>query len=366
MTIRLPKYVSGFHDRQGKVRFRFRRDGKSYYFQNAHGTKEFDDEYQYYLSGCTGERVVTKPVIPRSVTDLLQQYYASNDFGGNPDTRARNRAILGRFQALHGHRPVATCPYNKIDAYIASVAIKQPNGTGGPGAAGKAKKQLKRLFKYAIKIGWRHDNPVEHVTRIKTTSTGWHTWTESDITKYRKCHRMGTQARLALEIYLWTGKRRSDGISLGPQHVHGEYLRGRDAKTKKPWRLKMAPALKEAIAAMPENEHLCFITNAYGRPFSHKGFGNRFRKWCDEAGLPHCSAHGIRKAVMRRMAELSVSQAGMKSISLHSDDREVATYTAEANQSLLADSAMQRLVEGENWLIESEGVDNDDDKSLAK
>jgi hypothetical protein len=34
----------------------------------------------------------------------------------------------------------------------------------------------------------------------------------------------------------------------------------------------------------------------FGRPFTSLGFGNRVRAWCDEAGLPHCSSHGVRKA----------------------------------------------------------------------
>ncbi len=365
MTIKLPKYVSGFEDRHGKIRLRFRRAGISRYFENAYGTKEFTAEYEHYLSGDIGNRATARSIIPRSIDDLVRQYYSSNDFGGNPDTKARNRTIIGRFQALHGHRPVATCPFEKLDAYIASVAVKQPNGKGGPGAAQKARKQLKRLFRYAVKIGWINKNPVDFVEPIKTNSTGFHTWTEREIEQYRAYHKLGTQARLALEIYLWTGKRRGDGIGLGRQHVHGDYLRGRDEKTKKPWRIKMAPALKEAIAAMPENNQMSFIVTAYGLPFSKKGFGNRFRKWCDEAGLHHCTAHGLRKAIMRRMAQLGVNQPGMKSISLHSDDREVATYTAQANQERLADDAIDRLVEGENWLTQINGLDSKDDKSVA-
>jgi integrase len=34
----------------------------------------------------------------------------------------------------------------------------------------------------------------------------------------------------------------------------------------------------------------------YGRAFTVAGFGNRFRDRCHEAGLPHCTAHGLRKA----------------------------------------------------------------------
>jgi len=41
---------------------------------------------------------------------------------------------------------------------------------------------------------------------------------------------------------------------------------------------------------------LTFLVNDWGRPFSDAGFGNKFRDWCNQAGLRHCSAHGLRKA----------------------------------------------------------------------
>ena len=367
VTIRLPKYVSGFTDRHGKLRLRFRRGGANRYMQSVFGTKAFDAEYAELLdiSQPVAGTVVRERVIPGSVRALLQRYYGSSSFGGNADTRARNRSILERFSKKHGHRPVRTCPFDKLDSYIGAVTICQDDGTGGKGAARNARKQLKRLFRYAVKIGWCDVNPVDFIEPIKNDSTGFHTWTETEINQYRAYYPLGTQARLALEIYLWTGKRRSDGIRIGPQNVAGDYLRGRDAKTRKAWRIPIAPALRQAIDAMPRNDQLAFIVTAYGRPFSTKGFGNRFRKWCDDAGLPHCSAHGLRKAIMRRMAELNVNQQGMKSISLHSDDREVATYTRAANQDRLAIDAMNRLVEGENWLTQIEEGCLTEEKSVA-
>jgi hypothetical protein len=41
---------------------------------------------------------------------------------------------------------------------------------------------------------------------------------------------------------------------------------------------------------------LTFIETQFGRPFTANGFGNWFRRRCNEASLPHCSAHGLRKA----------------------------------------------------------------------
>jgi hypothetical protein len=41
---------------------------------------------------------------------------------------------------------------------------------------------------------------------------------------------------------------------------------------------------------------LTFLVTKHGKPFTANGFGNWFRDRCDEARLPQCSAHGLRKA----------------------------------------------------------------------
>jgi hypothetical protein len=55
------------------------------------------------------------------------------------------------------------------------------------------------------------------------------------------------------------------------------------------------PELARIIAATPSG-HLTFLVNENDRPFTVRHFGRMFRKWCDEAVLPHCSAHGLRYA----------------------------------------------------------------------
>jgi hypothetical protein len=38
------------------------------------------------------------------------------------------------------------------------------------------------------------------------------------------------------------------------------------------------------------------VVGAHGGPSRETSFGNAFRDWCDQSGLPQCSAHGLRKA----------------------------------------------------------------------
>lgn len=67
----------------------------------------------------------------------------------------------------------------------------------------------------------------------------------------------------------------------------------------------VAPQMLEAIVAMPPNGTLFFLVTHKGLPFTAAGFGNFFKDACIAAGLPHCSAHGLRKAIVRCMADLN-------------------------------------------------------------
>src|SRR5262249_19689580 len=51
------------------------------------------------------------------------------------------------------------------------------------------------------------------------------------------------------------------------------------------------------------------LTTTIRGPFAARTFARWFRRACDKAGLPHCSAHGLRKAAARR-SPASPSLAG--------------------------------------------------------
>jgi hypothetical protein len=81
----------------------------------------------------------------------------------------------------------------------------------------------------------------------------------------------------------------------------------------------------------------------------------------DDAGLPKkCRAHGLRKATLRRMAELEMPNKTMKSVSGQERDETLAQYIRAANQRKLATSAIERLSaweRGENCLTSGTGLD---------
>lgn len=346
-TERLPKHVSSFIDVRGKRRYRFRKGGVSRYFEAHPNSEQGGAEYAMFLAACgSAEPAHARKPIAGSVDALMALYYASTDFAGNAGavSLAKRRAVLERFRAEHGHRPAATATYVALDKYIAAVA-KGDGKHGGQFAAETARKLLRGLFAFAVKIGWRADNPMQFVTYRPRKTEGFHNWTEAEIEQYQAHWPLGTKQRLAMELMLWTGRRRGDAIGLGPQHVVNGSLAGRDAKTGKRWELPIAPQLREALDAMPVSDHLCFIPSERGRAYSAASFGNQFKRWCREAALPHCTAHGLRKAISRRLAEEGIGNAGIKSVTLHSRDEEVALYVAAADQKKLARTAIERISE---------------------
>src|SRR5262245_44919813 len=69
--------------------------------------------------------------------------------------------------------------------------------------------------------------------------------------------------------------------------------------------------------------HLTFLVTEQGRPFSPAGFGNKFRDWCNQANLRHCSAHGLRKATAARLAERGATAHEIMAITGHQSLEEI-------------------------------------------
>jgi integrase len=68
-----------------------------------------------------------------------------------------------------------------------------------------------------------------------------------------------------------------------------------------------------------------------------------YAKWATDAGLPaHCRLHGLKKAGMTRLANDGATTHELMAVSGHKTLAEVERYTQEANDKLLATSAMAK------------------------
>jgi site-specific recombinase XerD len=88
---------------------------------------------------------------------------------------------------------------------------------------------------------------------------------------------------------------------------------------------------------------LTFILTEHGRPFSIAGFGAKMRQWCDEANLPHCAGHGLRKAGATRAAENGATAHQLQAIFGWRTLSQAEVYTRAAEQKRLAGDAIKLL-----------------------
>jgi integrase len=336
----LPQWVSEYRDRHGKPRYRFRRKGYAQYlFKHAPGTEGFRQEYEACKQGVSAEPIMpgVNRIKPGSFDDLITRYYRSPDFlDPGERTRAVYRGVIERWRVKYGKAMVRDLEPRHVADMMAAML---PHRT----AANMLRKRLRALMQFAIRQGMTTTNPVIATKPYKVDSDGFHTWTEDEIAAYEKRHPIGTTARLALDLMLWTGQRGGDARVMGPQSIRNKRLVVTQEKTGATVSLPILPALASSIIATKSGA-LVFILSEHGKPYSRKGFGNKFRQWCDEADLKQCSAHGLRKAASRRFAEAGCSNQQIKSWTGHTTDSEVARYTAAADQQTLSDAAAEMLM----------------------
>ena len=167
-----------------------------------------------------------------------------------------------------------------------------------PDSANGLRKVLREMMKVAVKLEWRDDDPTLGVKKIKPKKKGgFHRWTDAEIAKFEQRHPIGSKARLAMALGLYTGQARQDVILMGEQHItrydseqgcEVEILNWVRKKTEDKTGLELAipvhPELRRIIDATP-SRHLTFLVTELGAPFTAAGFGNWFRDRCNEAGL---------------------------------------------------------------------------------
>jgi integrase len=335
---RPPKFVQGFLDRHGKPRWYFRRPGfRRTPLPGLPWSPEFMAAYEAAIEGAPRIEIGAKHLKPGTVAAAVMSYFNSWAFRNlAAETRRTRRNILERFREQHGDKRIALLQSEHLKSMVAAKA-------GTPQAANNFLKTVRALMQHCIDQGMRTDDPTQGVRGAKIKTDGYRTWTEADIEAFEAVHPIGTRARLALALLLYTAQRRSDVVILGRQHVHAGVLHVRQRKTARSLELPIHPALQAILEATP-SDHLTFLTTQAGQPFSPAGFTNWFRDRCNEAGLPRgTSAHGLRKAACRRLAEAGCSANLIAAVSGHKSLREVQRYTEAADQARMARSAMETV-----------------------
>jgi integrase len=337
-----PRFTRGFVDRHGRPRWYFRRAGfKSVALPGLPWSPEFMAAYEFALAGEDRRADIgSKRTVPGTISAAIISYFNSAAFQSlATETRRTRRSALERFRAEHGDKRIALLGQHHIRRLLEAKSAT-------PFMARNFLKALRGLMQHCVEHGLRAEDPTRGVkyTRIqKERQGGFTTWSEEQIAQFEAKHTISSRARLAFGLLLFTGQRRSDVLRMGRQHIANGCIKVRQQKTGVELDLPIHDKLQEILNASAV-DNLTFLVTEFGKPFSAAGFSNLFRRWVKEAGLPAgISAHGLRKACCRRLAEAGCSASLIKSISGHVSLREVERYVAAADQVRMARAAIKMV-----------------------
>ena len=321
-------------DRHGKVRWCFRRGAFFCYLPGSYGSTEFSAAFEAAVEGA--RTPAQRLGAPHGSLGWLIEHYLRSPRYANLSAIRRDtlRPELDWLKSMAGDLPFARFAVRHVEALMAKKT--------GPTAQNAVKKNLSMLFNFAIRAELMVHNPARAAERRRENPEGYHTWTDDEIARSLAKHGPGTKARRALLLFLCTGASRQDAARMGWQNVSGGRITYRRGKTGQEAVLPILPELAEELRHVPPDSML-FLTHGEGRPYKPETLGNWFKDQCIEAGLPHCSAHGLRKAGARRIAEAGASENEIMSFLAHSTPKEGATYTKKASRARMTEAALSRV-----------------------
>jgi len=353
MDVDLP-YLYREPDHRGNPRLYVRKAGRRIRLKERPGTPEFLAAYAAALEAVGARQDARRrAAAPDTFGWLAAQYFAHRAFTGlNARSQRTRRGIIE--ECLEEPRVPGSidrlrdCPMRLIGPD--HIQMLMDRRTGFPGAQNNRLKYLSAMFAWAIPKHLKA-NPARDIKPIRYASEGFYTWTLEDVRKFEERHEIGSKARLALALLLYTGARRQDVVTFGRQHIKAGWLRMIPKKTRHlratAVERPILAALDQIIKASPTGD-LTFLVTEYGKPFTEAGFGAWFRKRCDEAGLEQCTAHGLRKAGAARAAEAGATDRELMALFGWTSSSQATTYTRAADQRRLAAEAMRKIEQTEN------------------
>jgi integrase len=364
----LPKFCGWNQNRRtGKWRVRFRRCRFSCYLPMP-DAPDFAAAYAAAVAGANPEaqarEIGADKTIAGSLGAIIKAYLdgrGTSPFKGlAAETQRTRRHILENFAAAHGDKPLY-----RVDSRTGEriMLLKREHmqrfvneKSATPFAQRNFLNTVRVCLEWAVGEGRIPENPALGVKREKIKTTGYRTWSEAEIGRFEAKHAIGSKARLAFALLLYTGQRRSDVVRLGRQHIHHDPQwqhgvlifdqRKTEGGDEAHVEIPVHPKLAAIIATTPTVGVKSFLVTHFGKPYTAPGFGNWFRELCDAADCPDVSAHGLRKAAARRLAEMGCSASQIASILGHATLKEVERYTRAADRKRMAREAMGKLIEG--------------------
>lgn len=325
MRSKLPPFAYRERTRHGKWVTYFRRGKGARTRLPDFGTPEFDAAYQAALT--TTSHSAPSRARRGSLQWLVDQFKESADWKQRaPATRKQWGLILAGMTERSNNPDYRAITREKIQRGLDRRADT-------PAAANNFLKTNRALWRWAVRAGYVATNPAADVDKLRYKTDGFPAWDLGDVEQFRKVHSVGTRARLALELILLSGLRRSDIVAAGRQHLRDDVLTMRTVKTGAIISVRLPRMLVDLIEATDTGD-MTFLATDRGTAFTVESFGNWFRKQCRAAGIKK-SAHGLRKLSATLAAEGGASEHELMSQYGWRKVEQAAEYTRAVNRQKL-------------------------------
>jgi integrase len=291
-------YIHTYRDRHGKPRRYVRRPGsRRVALPGLPGSPEFMQAYQDAMSG-----PVVRPRAPKAGTlaALAADFFGSAEFANlKPSSQATYRLALGPILECDGHRLVRDLPADKARKLIQEI------GANRPAMANLTRAVLRRLFSFAMAIGQRRDNPFIAAPKYKIGTH--HPGPTNNSAPTKSTGRSGRES-LAFDVLLYTAQRVGDVVRMQRSDIRNGVITVVQQTTGTEVFVPLHPALARSIKAGP-SKGIYLVGDRNGRPINRRTLTVLISVAIKAAGLsPECVAHGLRKALLRRLAEPQVAR----------------------------------------------------------
>lgn len=335
MPRKLQKYVTKTRTRFNKVLFYFRRDkGPRTRLPDHPDSKEFEEAYAACLAG---EPIKAKPdnVPAKSVRWLLDRYKESSAWSSlAPATRRQRDNIFSNILPKIGNMD-----FRSIQPAQVRNSMEARRET--PAQANNLLKALSGLYAWALTNEHVKENPTVGVQKLKAKTKGFPLWTEADAIAFRDTWEVGTMQRLAFELLLHTGLRRSDIVQIGRQHIRGNVLSVKTRKTGAAITVELPQYVLDVITATKTGD-LHLIVTSHGKPFTDAGFGNWFHECSCKAGVEK-NAHGVRKLSATLSANAGATAHELMAQFGWASSKQAEVYTKGADRVRLGISSSRKI-----------------------
>lgn len=313
-----------------------RAKGKVYFYHTKTGQRLPDDpgERARWVLEINAGLERTRPVQQAgTVAHTVTAYLASPEFkqlapGSQKGYRNALDTIRGRWGQFRIEQPERKHVMALRDKY-----------SDTPGAANTLLRILGVLFRFAVDRGLRADNPTRGVPRLKG-GEGHQPWTEEAIAQFLKSAPEDMCDALMLGLY--TGQRKGDVQRLTWADYDGQGINVRQQKTGTRLWIPVHPTLKTMLDKKDPASPLILTRN--GRPMTDATFRHRWSKAVQAAGLDGHTFHGLRYTATALLFEAGATPQEAAAITGHRSLAMLEKYGRSAQQKLLAQSAITKLI----------------------